>query len=91
MRIEPRNATTYRMCLVASGLFDATLAMWPKHDWDLAAADLIAREAGAFVGDHLGRPFTYNGPLPRQPSLVCAAPGIAPLILERVRNIAFGQ
>jgi myo-inositol-1(or 4)-monophosphatase len=91
MRIKARNSTAYRMCLVAAGAFDATLAMTPKHDWDLAAADLIAVEAGAFVGDHLGRPFAYNGSIPRQPSLVCAAPGIAPLILERVRNIGIGQ
>lgn len=87
MRAEPRNSTAYRMCLVASGAFDATLAVTPKFDWDLAAADLIASEAGAYVGDHNGRPFAYNGPIPRQASLVCAAPGIAPLILERVRHI----
>lgn len=88
MRIEARNSTAYRMCVVASGAFDATLALVPKFDWDLAAADLIAREAGAYVGDHLGRPFVYNGVKPAQPSLVCAAPRLAPLILERVRHIA---
>src|SRR5690606_17976739 len=53
MRLKSRNSTAYRMCLVASGAFDATLALLPKYDWDLAAADLIAREAGAVVGDHL--------------------------------------
>ncbi len=88
MRIEARNSTAYRLCVIASGVFDATLALVPKFDWDLAAADLIAREAGAFVGDHLGRPFSYNGLKPAQPSLVCAAPRLAPLILERVRHIA---
>lgn len=88
MRIEARNSTAYRMCVIASGAFDATLALVPKFDWDLAAADLIAREAGAYVGDHLGRPFVYNGVKPAQPSLVCAAPRLAPLILERVRHIA---
>lgn len=88
MRVQPRNSTAYRMCLVAGGLFDATVAMAPKADWDLAAADLIAAEAGAFVGDHQGQAFAYNGPVPQQPSLVCAAPGVAPLILDRVRNIA---
>ena len=88
MRIEARNSTAYRMCIIASGAFDATLALVPKFDWDLAAADLIAREAGAVVGDHLGRPFSYNGHKPAQPSLVCAAPRLAPLILERVRHIA---
>jgi myo-inositol-1(or 4)-monophosphatase len=88
MRVEPRNSTAYRMCLVAAGAFDGALALVEKSDWDLAAADLIATEAGCFVGDHLGRPFAYNGPRPAQHSLVVAAPRIAPLILERVRHIA---
>ena len=87
MRIEARNSTALRMCVIAAGAFDATLALVAKFDWDLAAADLIAREAGAFVGDHRGRGFVYNGVKPAQPSLVCAAPRLAPLILERVRHI----
>ena len=91
MRVESRNSTAYRMCLVASGGFDAALALVPKSDWDLAAADLIAREAGAYAGDHLGQPFAYNGVNPAQPSLLCAAPQLAPLILERVRHIAIGN
>lgn len=91
MRIETRNSTAYRMCAVASGDFDAAIALVAKHDWDLAAADLIAREAGAFVGDHQGRSFRYNGPIPSQKSLVCAAPRLAPLILNRVRHIAIGN
>ena len=88
MRIAQRNSTAYRLCLVASGAADATVAFAPKHDWDLAAADLIATEAGAYVGDHAGRAFAYNRATPLQPSLVCAAPALAPLILERVRHIA---
>jgi myo-inositol-1(or 4)-monophosphatase len=88
MRVSRRNSTAYRLCMVASGAADATVTFAPKHDWDLAAADLIATEAGAFVGDHTGRPFIYNRAVPVQPSLVCTAPGLAPLILERVRHIA---
>lgn len=88
MRVESRNSTAYRMCLVASGQFDAALALVAKSDWDLAAADLIAREAGAYCGDHLGRGFAYNASHPAQTSLVCAAPRLAPLILDRVRHIA---
>lgn len=91
MRVESKNSTAYRICAVGAGMFDAALALVPKHDWDLAAADLIAGEAGAFVGDHRGRPFRYNGPLPSQPSLICTAPRLAPLILERVRHIAIGN
>ncbi|MFN3523843.1 MAG: 3'(2'),5'-bisphosphate nucleotidase CysQ [Phenylobacterium sp.] len=91
MRVEARNSTAYRMCLVASGDFDAALALVAKADWDLAAADLIAREAGAFVGDHRGEPFAYNREIPAQRSLVCATPALAPLILDRVRHIAIGN
>jgi myo-inositol-1(or 4)-monophosphatase len=88
MVIARRNSTAYRLCLVASGAADATVTFAAKHDWDLAAADLIASEAGAYVGDHTGRGFAYNRPVPVQRSLVCAAPALAPLILERVRHIA---
>jgi len=88
MQIDQRNSTAYSMCLVASGESDAAIAVWPKHDWDLAAADLIAREAGCVVSDHLGRRFRYNRADPIQRSLICVAPGLAPLILERVRHIA---
>ena len=87
MRIEPRNSTAYRMCLVASGAFDATIAMGPKSDWDIAAAELIATESKAHCSDHKGRPFGYNRPNPQQRSMVCAAPRLAPLILERVSPI----
>ena len=87
MQIEARNSIAYRMALVAAGAFDAALALSSKNEWDLAAADLICREAGAWVTDHRGRPFSYNRPNPRFPSLVCAAPTLAPLILERVSRI----
>ena len=88
MRVEQRNSTAYRMCLVGSGAFDAAVTLGQKHDWDLAAADLIAGEAGAFVGNHTGAPFVYNGVRPVQSSLICAAPRLAALILERVSHIA---
>lgn len=87
MRIESRNSIAYRIVQVACGAFDAALALTPKNEWDLAAADLIAREAGAYISDHLGRPFTYNQPAPKQRGLLCAAPGLSELILQRVRHI----
>jgi myo-inositol-1(or 4)-monophosphatase len=87
MRIEQRNSTAYRMCLVAAGEFDAAVAPVRKSDWDVAAGDLIAREAGCFVGDHNGRAFRYNRARPSQASLICATPALAPLILERVSHI----
>lgn len=87
MRVEQRNSTALRMCLVAAGAFDAAVAPVSKSDWDVAAGDLIASEAGCFVGDHTGAAFRYNRARPAQASLICAAPALAPLILERVRHI----
>ncbi len=87
MRVVSRNSTAYRMCLVAAGSFDATTTLAPKADWDLAAAELIAIEAGAICCDHKGRGFIYNREVAQQPSLVCAGQGLAPLILHRTSPI----
>jgi myo-inositol-1(or 4)-monophosphatase len=87
MRIERRNSVAYRMALVAAGAFDAVVALSSKCDWDLAAADLIVREAGGLSTDHLGRPFAYNQASVRKPSLICAGPALHALILKRVGHI----
>ncbi len=87
MHIETRNSIAYRMCLVADGRFDAAVALSAKNEWDLAAADLICAEAGAVTTDHKGEKFHYNRPIPKEPSVICAAPGLHPLILARVRHI----
>jgi myo-inositol-1(or 4)-monophosphatase len=91
LRIESRNSAAYRMALVAAGAFDAVVALSAKYDWDLAAADVIAREAGAGVTDHLGRSFVYNQPSARKRSLICAGPLLHQLILERVGHIELAR
>ncbi|OYX68614.1 MAG: 3'(2'),5'-bisphosphate nucleotidase CysQ [Caulobacter sp. 32-67-35] len=70
-----------------AGAFDAAVALSPKSEWDVAAADLIRSEAGACLTDHKGRTFSYNQPVPLVPSLVCANATLAPLILNRVGHI----
>jgi len=87
MQVESRNSVAYRMALVAAGEFDAVLALSSKCDWDVAAGDLIAREAGAVVSDHRGGAYAYDQTSHTKPSLVCAGPALYPLILERVRHI----
>jgi myo-inositol-1(or 4)-monophosphatase len=87
MRVESRNSIAYRVCLVAAGAFDAAIALSPKSEWDLAAADLIRAEAGACLTDHKGHGFSYNRPIPLVPSLVCANAALQPLILKRVGHI----
>jgi myo-inositol-1(or 4)-monophosphatase len=87
MQVASRNSVAYRLCLVASGDFDAALALSSKAEWDLAAADLIATEAGCLVTNHKGEAFRYNQVAPKARSLVCAGPALHGLILDRVRPI----
>ncbi|MBI3676936.1 MAG: 3'(2'),5'-bisphosphate nucleotidase CysQ [Proteobacteria bacterium] len=87
MHIETRSSIAYRMALVASGAFDAALFLSAKHDWDVAAGDLIVREAGGVVTHHDGTPPRYNGKETLQPSMVCAGPNLHPLLLERLQHL----
>ncbi len=87
MRVGQRSALAYRMALVAAGRFDAAVSLGWKNDWDIAAGDLIAREAGAVSCDQNGRPLVFNTARARNAGLVCAGPGVAPLILDRTTPI----
>jgi len=91
MHIETRNSVAYRLALVACGAFDATVALSAKHDWDLAAGDLIVQEAAGAVTTHTGSTFTYNGPVTLQPSLVAAGPELHEKLLERVKHLKLPQ
>jgi myo-inositol-1(or 4)-monophosphatase len=74
-----RPSIAYRLCLVAEGRFDATLTFRPSWEWDVAAGDLIAREAGGVVTDGDGRPLAYNRPDPRVAGIIAAAIRSAPV------------
>ena len=87
MHIETRNSIAYRMVLVARGDFDAMMALSAKHDWDLAAADIILSEAGAEITSHTGTVFQYNGAKPVQTSVVAAGRQLYPALLARVRHL----
>ncbi len=87
MRVGQRSALAYRMALVAAGRFDAAVSIGWKNDWDIAAGDLIAREAGAATSDQNGRPLRFNTAMARNAGLVCCAAALAPLILRRTATI----
>ena len=87
MQVGQRSALAYRMAVVAAGRFDAAVSLGWKNDWDIAAGDLIAREAGAATSDQSGRPLRFNTPQARNAGLVCCAPALAPLILRRTAPI----
>jgi len=87
MIVENRASIAYRMALVARGAFDSMMSLSSKYEWDIAAGDLIVREAGGRVTSHTGAELTYNQPAPRLRSVICAGPAMHDAILERTRDI----
>ncbi len=59
-----RPSLAYRMGLVAQGRFDAMITLRPCWEWDVAAGDLILREAGAVCTDRRGGTLRFNNPRP---------------------------
>ncbi len=86
MHVEQRNSIAYRLALVASGEFDAMLSLTAKHDWDLAAGDLILNEAGGRFTDHRGAALRYNQAVPIQGPVVGAGLPLHGLLLDRLRE-----
>jgi myo-inositol-1(or 4)-monophosphatase len=80
------NSIALRLALVASGEADALISMKGKSDWDLAAADLIVREAGGECTNHRGEAFVFNRQNTRHASVLAAGPALHGLMLERVRS-----
>ncbi len=58
-RVGHVPSLAYRIAMIAKGALDATFVRPNSHDWDLAAADLILREAGGSLLDAEGRPPLY--------------------------------
>ena len=71
-----RPSLAYRLSLVAEGRFDAMLTLRDSWEWDIAAGDLILREAGAITSDKRGNTLRFNNPYPQVKGVVAAAPAL---------------
>lgn len=87
MDVSIANSMAYRIALVASGQRDATVAFTPKSDWDLAAAELIANEAGATISNLRGSSFRYDRKSTSEFGVICAGPDLYALLLGRVKPV----
>ena len=83
--VEKPNGIALRMAMVAANEADLVAGLRRSGEWDLAAADLIAREAGATVTDALGTAIRYNKAEPKVTGLLCGVPVLHDAALERVR------
>ena len=77
-----RPSLAYRMALVAQGRFDGMLTLRPSWEWDIAAGDLITREAGAACSNRHAAPLRFNNPHPQVNGVVAAGQPLHGLISE---------
>ena len=82
------NSIAMRMTMVACDRADLVATLRWGNEWDIAAAHLVAQEAGAVVTDALGRPILYNKREPMDFGLICCAPGIHKAAVERLAGAA---
>ena len=74
--VDKPNSIALRVAMVAAGEADLVATLRWGYEWDVAAAALIAREAGAAVTDAFGQALAYNKRDPRAFGLLVSAPAI---------------
>ena len=74
--VDKPNSIALRIAMVAAAEADLVATLRWGFEWDIAAAALIAREAGAAVSDAFGAKLAYNKRDPRAFGLLVSAPAI---------------
>ncbi len=86
--IDQPNSIALRIAMVAADEADMVATLRWGFEWDIGAAALIAREAGASVTDAFGGPINYNKPDPRAFGVLVTAPAIHDAAVERLAERA---
>ncbi len=87
-KVVKPNSIAMRMTMIACDRADMVATLRWGNEWDIAAAHLIVQEAGATVTDAFGKPFVYNKRDPRDFGLICSAPAIHQIMVERLAERA---
>ncbi|EDM70004.1 inositol monophosphatase family protein [Roseobacter sp. AzwK-3b] len=82
-----RPSLAYRLSLVAEGRYDAMLTLRPSWEWDIAAGELILREAGARTSDREALPLRFNNRVPQVNGVVAANPRLHEAIAEALAPV----
>lgn len=82
--VEKPNSIALRVAMVADDRADLCATLRWGFEWDIGAAALVAREAGAAVTDAFGAPLAYNKRDPRAFGLLVSAPAIHAAAVERL-------
>lgn len=86
--VERPNSIALRIAMVADDRADLVATLRWGSEWDVAAAALIAHEAGAAVSDAFGAPLSYNKRDPRAFGVLACAPAIHRAAVERLAERA---
>ena len=81
-----RPSLAYRLCLVAQGRYDAMLTLRDCWEWDIAAGDLIVRQAGGKVTDRQDTPLRFNNAHPMTKGCHAAGPDMHKALHARLRQ-----
>jgi myo-inositol-1(or 4)-monophosphatase len=86
--VEQPNSIALRIAMVADDRADLVATLRWGFEWDIAAATLIAREAGAEVSDAFGHPLALNKHDPRDFGVLVCSPAIHAAAVERLAERA---
>ncbi len=86
--VEKPNSIALRIAMVADDRADLLATLRWGFEWDVAAATLIAREAGASVSDAFGKPLGYNKHDPRDFGVLVTSPHIHAEAVARLADRA---
>ena len=82
------NSIALRMAMVAADEADLVATLRWGYEWDVAAAALIAAEAGARVSDAFGAPLAFNTPRAQAFGVVACSDAIHGAVIARLADRA---
>ncbi len=82
------NSIALRIGMVAADEADLVLTARWGHEWDIAAAHCIVREAGGILTDAMGQPLRYNGSTGKAFGIICCPPVMHVDAIEMIRPYA---
>jgi len=86
--VDKPNSIALRLAMVAADEADLVATLRWGSEWDVAAAALIASEAGAQVTDAFGQPLVFNKRDPRAFGLLVSAAAIHAAAVDRLATRA---
>lgn len=88
MPIFKPNSIALRIAMVAAGEADLVATLRWGHEWDIAAAVLLCREAGARITNAFGKPLSFNSPEGEMFGVLATTKGIHAAAVERLAERA---